>query len=107
MTKPTLKRGSKGEFVKEWQGIIRVAQDGDFGPATESATKGWQFDHKLAPDGVVGPLSWAAALGSPVESGGAGASTMGNTPTASQGTDKWANDVALRAAPNMPAVERQ
>lgn len=108
MTKPTLKRGSKGEAVKEWQKIIGVEPDGDFGPKTETATKGWQFDNKLAPDGIVGALSWAAALGKPVSTeSSSGASTMGNTPTASQSTDKWANDVALRAAPNMPAAERQ
>lgn len=58
--KPVLKLGSKGEAVKEWQKIVGVVADGDFGHNTENATKIWQKNHGLAADGVVGPKSWAA-----------------------------------------------
>ena len=60
-TMPTLRKGSKVPQVKIWQGIIGVTQDGNFGPATEAATKTWQRDHGLTADGVVGPKTWAAA----------------------------------------------
>lgn len=56
-----LGRGSTGPYVKSWQAIIGAKQDGDFGPATESATKKWQSAHGLTADGVVGPETWAMA----------------------------------------------
>lgn len=64
-TRPTLKRGSKGLPVEEWQRTISVTADGDFGPCTEAKTKVWQTVHGLTADGIVGPKSWTAAgLGS-------------------------------------------
>jgi len=57
----TVGRGSKGQQVAAWQVIIGVKADGDFGPATEAATKKWQSAHGLVADGVAGPQSWAAA----------------------------------------------
>jgi peptidoglycan hydrolase-like protein with peptidoglycan-binding domain len=57
----TVGRGSKGQQVAAWQTIIGVKADGDFGPATEAATKKWQTAHGLTADGVAGPQSWAAA----------------------------------------------
>lgn len=60
---PTIKRGSKGKAVKIWQIILgNVTVDGDFGPATEAATRKWQAAHNLNSDGVVGPLTWRAGI---------------------------------------------
>jgi peptidoglycan hydrolase-like protein with peptidoglycan-binding domain len=58
---PTIRRGSKLPEVKVWQSVIGVTADGNFGPATEAATKKWQASHGLVADGIVGPKSWAAA----------------------------------------------
>lgn len=58
--RPTLRKGSKGEFVKRAQSALGIAADGDFGPATERATKAFQTEHKLTSDGVIGPATWAA-----------------------------------------------
>ena len=59
----TIKLGSKGDLVKEWQGIVKVAQSGNFDKTTESATKKFQAAHAIKADGVVGPATWTAALG--------------------------------------------
>ncbi len=61
---PLIKRGSKGKAVKIWQVIVGVNVDGDFGPATEAATRKFQKEHGLDVDGIVGKFSWAAGLGS-------------------------------------------
>jgi hypothetical protein len=58
---PTLQIGSTGEEVKQWQLIVRVEADGEFGPRTDAATRAWQQDRGLVSDGVVGPLTLAAA----------------------------------------------
>jgi peptidoglycan hydrolase-like protein with peptidoglycan-binding domain len=62
MDKPTLKLGSKGVFVTEWQGLVGAKADGDFGPKTEALTKTWQANHGLVADGIVGLKSWTTAL---------------------------------------------
>ena len=62
-TWPTLRRGSKGESVKECQTLLEKAGysvgpcgiDGDFGRATLAAVKAFQSDHGLVVDGIVGP----------------------------------------------------
>ena len=60
---PTIKKGCKGKSVKIWQIIIgNVNVDGDFGPATEAATRKWQAAHKLEADGIVGPKTWRAGI---------------------------------------------
>jgi peptidoglycan hydrolase-like protein with peptidoglycan-binding domain len=99
MAKPTIKLGSKGDAVKEWQAIVGVKPDGSFGAETESATKNWQQRHKLVPDGVVGALSWSAALGTSVPT------TV--QPSASASTDKWAYDLSKRVTPELTEAERQ
>jgi len=65
---PTLRRGSFGMAVKDWQRFLGVTADGAFGPITEQETIVWQGKHKnvvtgkpLKIDGVVGTETWAAA----------------------------------------------
>jgi peptidoglycan hydrolase-like protein with peptidoglycan-binding domain len=107
----TLRRGSKGPDVVRWQTILGITADGNFGPATESATIAWQKAHKLVPDGVVGPATWDLAL---VAGGGEGAPVSSSTsatvkvqPTASKATDEWASAVVKRALPAISEAERQ
>lgn len=66
--KSTLRRGSRGMAVQDWQRFIGVVADGIFGPVTEQETIAWQGKHKnvvtgkpLKVDGVVGNETWAAA----------------------------------------------
>jgi len=95
----TIRNGSQGEAVKEWQKIIGVNADGIFGPQTEAATKQWQTERKLVADGVVGALTWAAA--------GKKVDTSQPAKSGSAGTDAWAYAVSKKAAPDMPEHERQ
>jgi peptidoglycan hydrolase-like protein with peptidoglycan-binding domain len=55
--KPWLQVGSKGDKVKEVQGIVGATQDGDYGPKTEAAVKKWQAEHDQYVDGIWGPGS--------------------------------------------------
>lgn len=65
---PTLKRYANNDpvYVKQWQGILGLGQDGKFAGGTEAATKGWQTSHGLQTTGVVDAATWAKALGTPV-----------------------------------------
>lgn len=56
----TVRNGSHGSTVAEWQRIIGVIDDGKFGPQTKAATIKWQQAHGLTADGIVGPNTWAA-----------------------------------------------
>lgn len=61
--KPTLRRGSKGESVKELQTILnsfgnKLNIDGIFGAKTEEAVKSFQKSNHLSSDGIVGPKTW-------------------------------------------------
>jgi peptidoglycan hydrolase-like protein with peptidoglycan-binding domain len=58
----TIKQGSKGNDVKQWQTVIGVTVDGQFGSGTATATKAWQKAHGLTADGIVGNATWNAAL---------------------------------------------
>jgi peptidoglycan L-alanyl-D-glutamate endopeptidase CwlK len=58
----TIKKGSTGKAVKVWQLIVGVSTDGDFGSATESATKKFQKAHGLTADGIVGNKTWKVGL---------------------------------------------
>jgi putative peptidoglycan binding protein len=60
---PTLRRGSKGSDVVVVQRRLGIADDGDFGPATERAVRAFQSRKGLASDGVVGRNTWAALFG--------------------------------------------
>ena len=59
----TLKKGSKGDQVKylqkflNWYGNYKLAVDGIFGAATDSAVRKFQIEQNLDPDGIVGPLT--------------------------------------------------
>lgn len=57
-----LRQGSKGQDVVNWQTILGIKPDGNFGPDTTKLTKEWQKSNGLTADGVVGPASWAAAI---------------------------------------------
>ena len=63
---PTLRRGSKGDLVKQLQRYLNkwderndLTVDGVFGEKTEEAVKAYQRDNGLTADGVVGPKTWA------------------------------------------------
>lgn len=68
VTKPTLRKGSSGEYVTLLQtkliqlgyDLAPYGADGKFGAKTESAVKAFQRDKGLEPDGVVGPKTWDA-----------------------------------------------
>jgi peptidoglycan hydrolase-like protein with peptidoglycan-binding domain len=62
---PTIRRGSTGQAVRDWQTMLvaagnTVAIDGQFGAGTDSATRQFQKAHGLVVDGVVGPATWGA-----------------------------------------------
>ena len=62
---PTLRRGSKGDAVKELQTLLAshgssLTIDGIFGSGTLSAVKAFQKRMGLVVDGVVGPKTWKA-----------------------------------------------
>lgn len=62
---PTLRRGDKGEAVKELQTMLAshgsaLTIDGIFGSGTLSAVKAFQKRMGLVVDGVVGPKTWKA-----------------------------------------------
>ena len=67
-TKPTLRRGSNGEYVTLAQTALvnkgydlgSCGVDGDYGKATEAAVRKFQTDSGLTADGVIGPATWAA-----------------------------------------------
>ena len=65
MTKPTLRKGDRGDEVKTLQEALntngyQLTVDGAFGSKTENAVKDFQSKHKLTADGIVGPKTWEA-----------------------------------------------
>lgn len=60
----TIKMGSTGPAVTEWQHILGITADGVFDGETDTATRVWQRNHGLPTDGIVGPATWAAASAS-------------------------------------------
>ena len=65
--KPTLKKGSKGDKVKQLQKFLnwyhwKLKVDGKFGDNTKKALKAWQKAEKLTVDGVYGNKSYNRAL---------------------------------------------
>ena len=59
-----LKKGSKGEEVKQLQSKVGLGADGVFGSGTETAVKKWQAANGLTADGVVGEGTWTKMFGS-------------------------------------------
>ena len=61
---PVLTEGSKAtEHVKKLQRILKIKQDGSFGPATKRAVIAFQKKNKLSADGSVGPATWTKLMG--------------------------------------------
>jgi hypothetical protein len=58
--RPTLRRGARGDMVKQIQRKLGLRDDGIFGPGTEAALREFQRHNGLVPDGIVGPRTWAA-----------------------------------------------
>lgn len=57
--RPMLRRGSRGDAVRELQAILgRVQVDGIFGPKTDKAVRRFQRRAGLKVDGIVGPATW-------------------------------------------------
>lgn len=62
-----IKKGSRGEFVEQWQhflvgeGLLDVA-DGIFGPKSHTATVLFQKMYRLFPDGIVGNRTMGVAM---------------------------------------------
>lgn len=50
---------SSGGAVARLQKALKIAPDGEFGPATEAAVQRLQARHSLQADGVVGPATWS------------------------------------------------
>ena len=62
---PTIQQGASGSAVTLLQHVLghfgfTVAEDGQFGPATEQAVIDFQNWFGLAADGIAGPITWAA-----------------------------------------------
>lgn len=55
----TLRRGARGETVKELQILLGVPGDGYFGRPTVEAVVRLQQRQKIAVDGIVGPQTWS------------------------------------------------
>ncbi len=55
-----LKKGSRGDEVKELQEYLGLYVDGIFGNKTHNAVCKWQHDNSLAVDGMVGPITMNA-----------------------------------------------
>lgn len=68
VTLPTLRKGSKGEYVTMLQTLLTqqgydlapYGADGSFGAKTETAVKQFQKDHGLKVDGICGSATWNA-----------------------------------------------
>ncbi|WP_407155650.1 N-acetylmuramoyl-L-alanine amidase [Bradyrhizobium sp. STM 3557] len=58
--RPTLRRGARGDLVRQLQADLKIDIDGSFGAITEAALRQFQRDHDLVPDGIVGPRTWAS-----------------------------------------------
>jgi len=56
--RPTLRRGDRGQNVRDLQTKLKVAVDGIFGPMVEVAVRTFQRTAGLVPDGIVGPATW-------------------------------------------------
>lgn len=65
---PLIRTGSKGQAVKNAQGLLDahgygLILDGIFGAQTDAAVKSFQTTAHIGVDGIVGPHTWSALLG--------------------------------------------
>ena len=58
--RPTIRRGDRGEFVKQAQAKLKLKADGVFGADTEAKMREFQRKNGLVGDGIVGPKTWDA-----------------------------------------------
>ena len=56
----TIRRDSKGPWVKKLQKALHIDADGIFGPGTETALRAWQKENSLEPDGIAGRNTYRA-----------------------------------------------
>ena len=56
----TVKKGSRGEWVRILQEALGIQVDGIFGKDTEAVLKAWQEEHGLEPDGIAGRNTYRA-----------------------------------------------
>ena len=66
-TKPTLRKGDRGEAVKELQRLLNkhdhsLQVDGIWGVQTDSAVRCFQYRAGLVVDGIVGPKTWGKLM---------------------------------------------
>lgn len=67
-TPPTVKRGSRGQIVKNAQALLLAhgndpkGIDGIFGANTEAATRAFQTAEGIQVDGIVGPVTWGELI---------------------------------------------
>lgn len=61
--RPTLRRGARGDAVREMQRLLATKADGIFGPDTEAALRAFQRTAGVVPDGIAGPKTWEKLAG--------------------------------------------
>ncbi|MBT3202841.1 MAG: hypothetical protein HOM14_09070 [Gammaproteobacteria bacterium] len=54
----SVKRNSRGEWVRKLQRALKLHVDGKFGSDTEKALKAWQSENNLEPDGIAGRITY-------------------------------------------------
>lgn len=58
-----LRRGSRGNYVRQLQTTLGLKVDGDFGPRTEEAVRNFQTENKLEVTGQVDLVMWNLLFG--------------------------------------------
>lgn len=97
--KPTLKRGSKGDSVKNlqkflnWYGNFKLSVDGEFGGGTLNALKTFQRTEGISADGVYGNQSYTKAKAYYVAPTKPTTPTTPSTPTVKKPTGKYSGTI--------------
>jgi N-acetyl-anhydromuramyl-L-alanine amidase AmpD len=99
--RPTLRRGDRGDLVKQIQTRLNLTADGVFGAATEAAVREFQRSHGLVPDGIVGPRTWAMLEAKPA----AAAAAEGVAPAAFAAAPAF-DAAAVAAAPAAGPIDQ-
>jgi N-acetylmuramoyl-L-alanine amidase/Putative peptidoglycan binding domain len=88
--RPTLRRGARGDLVRQIQTDLRLAVNGIFDGAMEAAVRQFQREQNLVPDGIVGPRTWASLEASvvPAEPAGVAARAAAAAPAAITSIDQ-------------------